>query len=490
MKKLFLIGMWLLISVALNAVTFDKVVIDSNLNAPHGDWSGDVYSDNPSRQLDAFATIVLDHQVVWYSNDGAGYTWGPKNVIYTADRNIYEVSAEDLNGDGWVDAVASCVRSDSVAYSYLTVLINNQDGTFTAMPLDTVMARLRQTRLADVNGDGRIDIIVAGSAPRPQWIQEAGVYWYRNNVGLTFTKNFIATCDAWKVDIFDDEPDGHLEIVVAEEFFGQDSASPARIIMYKNNGAEGFNPIIIDPNVGLNLGDPPGGGGVRCVKLDGDNRTDIIGSSSYLGALYWYKNNGGNSFTKNTIDGMANNIDGIDIGDFDTDHDVDIVACGRNYWIAWYENDGNGNFTRNTFDTEWRVFDLPYVTYFDGDTCPDILVTETSYPTGHLIAYLNPCPGKVEEDRNVPVGNWIKASSIIGKGFVDIAFGIQNTGKVTIEAFDITGKLVDIVMSYNYSRSGAYSTKWNTNNIPNGVYLLLLKSEGQSVIAKKVTLIR
>lgn len=475
-------------------VSFTKYIVESNVNAPHGDWAGDVNNDNPVRALDAFATIVLDKQVAWYSNLTLGTAWGPRNVIYTSDRYVYEVSASDLDGDGWVDAVASCVQSDSVAYSFLVILRNNQNGTFTPTVLDTVKARLRQTRLEDVNNDGKKDIIVAGSAPRASWIQESGVYWFQNNstVGnISFTKHFIGTCDAWKCDVYDDEPDGHLEIVVTEEFFGSSGTSPARMILYKNIGTDVFTQSVVETNLGLNLGDPPGGGGVRAADLDGDLKTDLIAGSSYNGVLYWYKNNGGSAFTRNTIDAMAGKIDGIDVGDFEQDGDIDIVACGRDYWIAWYENDSTGNFTKHVFDVQWRLFDLPFVTYLDGDTCPDIIVTEATSSTGHVLAYLNNClDGSVEEDRGIPHRNWIKASSIIGNKSGRITFGIENEGKIKLEVFDITGKLVDIIIPNNYYQAGTYSAEWKVKDIPNGIYILRFKLDENSIISKKITVVR
>ncbi|MDD2889267.1 MAG: FG-GAP-like repeat-containing protein [bacterium] len=479
------------ITYGQRVVTFYRYTIDSVLAAPHGDWAGDVENNNPPWAYDAFATITTARQVVWYSNNDLGRLWGPDNIIYTGDRTCTEVSAADLDKDGWIDAVSSFVRSDSVAYSFLAIHKNNGNGTFTTTKLDSVKARLRQTRLVDVNNDGWLDIIVAGSAPRTSWIQEAGVYWYRNNGGMSFTKNFIGTADAWKIDAFDNtDNDKHLDIVAAEEFFsGQDVSASARIILYKNNGAEGFSQIIIDNSLGRNLGDPPGGGGVRCADFDKDGKIDIVGSSSYNGVLYWYKNNDGTSFTRNVIDNLANNIDGIDIGDFEPDGNMDIVACGRNYWIRWYHNNGNGTFTMNSIDTQYRLFDLPYVTYLDGDTCPDIIVTEATPANGWVFAYLNHCVASIEEKTSITQNNWIRTPSIINKNSVDIAFGIVNKGNIKLEILDITGRAIDII-SNDYYETGVYNTLWDTGERPNGTYFLSLKSGNSPAITKKITIVR
>ncbi|MFA5031583.1 MAG: FG-GAP-like repeat-containing protein [bacterium] len=472
-------------------VTFYRYTIDSVLLTPHGDWAGDVRNDNPPWAYDAFATTAGNKDVVWYSNNSLGTTWGPKNTIYSSDRTCTEVSAGQLDADNWIDAVSSFVKSDSIAWSFLAIHKNNGNGTFTTTKLDSVKARLRQTRLVDVNNDGLLDIIVAASAPRTSAIFESGVYWYRNNGGMSFTKNFIATADAWKVDAFDNvDNDNHLDIVASEEFFsGQDVSASARIILYKNNGAEGFSQVVIEANLGRNLGDPPGGGGVRCADFDNDNKIDIVGSSSYNGVLYWYKNNDGTSFTRNAIDNMASNIDGIDIGDFEPDGNMDIVACGRNYWIRWYHNNGNGTFTMNSIDTQYRLFDLPFVTYLDGDTCPDIVVTEATNTSGWVFAYLNHCIASVEEKTSITQNNWLKTPSVVNKNSVDITFGIVNKGKIKLEILDITGRVINIIGN-DYYETGVYKALWNTNGKPNGTYFLSLKSENTPVITKRITIVR
>lgn len=501
MRKLFVCGILLLLTYNLaSAVSFSVVVIDSGLSYPHGDWSGDVNKDNPPYALDVFATIVNSNQVVWYHNNNLGIAWSAKNVINTLSGwYCTEVAAADLDGDTWIDAVSSyCRQTAGGAQARIAFHKNNGNGTFTTtFHSDTVKARLRQMRLVDVNGDGLKDVIVAGSAPNPSYIQESGAYWYRNNGGMSFTKNFIATCDAWKCDAYDDEPDNHLEIVITEEFFGVNGTSPARLLLFKNNGSEVFTQIVIDPDLGLHLADPPGGGGVRCAKVDNDTRTDLIAGSSYNGVLAWYKNMGGNSFTKNIIDNAGiDSVDGVDICDFEPDGDLDIASCVRNYQLNWYENDGNGNFTKHPIDVQWKLFDLPFATYLDGDTCCDILVTEASpypsgSPTGHVLAYLNDCDGsKVEEAQFSLNKNWLKTPSIIGKNSGEIIFGIEKSGNIALTAVDITGRIADVIIENAYYKAGTYNALWNVKGKSNGAYILLLKSENSPDIAKKVTVIR
>ncbi|PIU28430.1 MAG: hypothetical protein COT09_04910, partial [Candidatus Hydromicrobium americanum] len=187
-------------------------------------------------------------------------------------------------------------------------------------------------RVRDVDGDGDTDIVVTAQSYRPQSFSQwdFGVYWYENTGGMNFTEHKIGNANAWKVDCFDDEGDGHLEIVVSECSHGSsDSLAPCRLIFYKNNGSELFTPIVLDSSFPAGFGEI-GAAGVRCADFDEDGKTDIICGDISNGKFYWYKNNGGSSFTRNTLATDCPNIDGMDVGDFQPDGHIDIAVAGRN----------------------------------------------------------------------------------------------------------------------------------------------------------------
>ena len=367
-------------------VTFTKVTVGSGLlYVPHGDWAGDIDGTSPPHTLDIFATMGFG-EAVWYANLGNGTSWSAKNLIWTAPVNLcnFEIAGADLDKDGDMDAVSCDFGSGSSDISYLAVHTNTGGSAFTTKIIGNVDGGFRQMRLEDVDNDDTLDIVVSVNTKFSQ--SDIGVYWYENTGGMNFIEHFIGKCNAWKVDCFDDEPqDGHLEIVVSETYHGSGSTTdPCRLIFYKNDGFEFFTPTTLDTYAER-------AAGVRCAELNNDGKIDIISGNAISGVLYWYENMGSSSFTRHTIDNNCPDIDGIDVGDFEPDGDMDIVAAGRDYWFRWYENDGNGNFTPHTIDTEYEKFDLPYVTYLDGDTCPDIVLTEASI-MGHVFAYLNPCP--------------------------------------------------------------------------------------------------
>jgi len=474
-------------------VTFTRVTVDSNRNTPHGNWAEDIDGNSPQYALDIFATIGYAGEAVWYENIGSvGTSWSSKHLIWTATANPYnfEIAGADLNGDGYVDAVSTDFGVSSSSTGYLALHINNGTSpvSFTTTILDNVSGRFRQMRLRDVNGDGNTDIVIAVNTQQSQ--AGIGVYWYKNdgNLNPTFTRHKIGNANAWKVDCFDDEGDGHLEIVVSECSHGSgDSLAPCRLIFYKNNGSELFTPIVLDSSFPAGFGEI-GAAGVRCADFDEDGRTDIICGDISNGKFYWYKNNGGSSFTRNTIATDCPNIDGMDVGDFQPDGHIDIVAAGRNYWFRWYENDGNANFTPHTIDTDYKYFDLPYVSYFDGDTCPDIVLTEAS-SSGHIFVYLNSCPTTgTEETELTPNKNWLKVPSLVSSGSVNLEYGIEKTTSVRLELIDIMGRLVQVLDESPSREPRTYRTGWNIQKEPNGIYFLMLTGDNLHIVKKVIVL--
>ena len=97
---------------------------------------------------------------------------------------------------------------------------------------------------------------------------------------------------------------------------------------------------------------PNGGLSVRTIDLDLDNDMDFIVAAFDGDAIFWYENNGSQSFTERTV--VNSGIDApreIWPVDLDLDGDMDIIA-GIYYDqdLVWFENNGSQSFTKRTVD--------------------------------------------------------------------------------------------------------------------------------------------
>ncbi|AJR04939.1 T9SS type A sorting domain-containing protein [Siansivirga zeaxanthinifaciens] len=86
---------------------------------------------------------------------------------------------------------------------------------------------------------------------------------------------------------------------------------------------------------------------IESGHLNNDSHVDIVIGTTYGGTIEWYKNDGNQSFSMQTlITSTLTGILGLAIADLDNDNDNDIVAAS--YFsgkLVWFENDGNGNFS-------------------------------------------------------------------------------------------------------------------------------------------------
>src|SRR5215471_7934175 len=89
------------------------------------------------------------------------------------------VSVGDLNGDGLLDIVLAKGRHWPL---HSRVLLNDGEGGFSASNLATAPARTYSAALADVDGDGHLDVVVSNDEPDRKLV-------YRNDGKGHFTES-------------------------------------------------------------------------------------------------------------------------------------------------------------------------------------------------------------------------------------------------------------------------------------------------------------
>jgi len=88
-------------------------------------------------------------------------------VTYAAGQYPDAVAVADVNGDGHPDLVVAngCLTSTNCTYSGVSVLLGNGDGTFqTAVTYTTGQSDATSIAVGDFNGDGHPDIVVANDS--------------------------------------------------------------------------------------------------------------------------------------------------------------------------------------------------------------------------------------------------------------------------------------------------------------------------------------
>ena len=121
---------------------------------------------------DVIGADYSNGHINWYANDGSeSFT---KNTIDNSGMtNAWDIKVGDVDGDGDLDVVGMASTNNSTADDKIVLYINNGSESFTEYDVDTDLNRPYKFRMADIDNDGDLDMMV-GSRDGDQ------VIWYEN----------------------------------------------------------------------------------------------------------------------------------------------------------------------------------------------------------------------------------------------------------------------------------------------------------------------
>ncbi len=398
--------------------------------------------------LDIISASREDDKIAWYENDGAANPTFTGATIATSADGARDVHVADLDNDGDLDIVSASAFDNKIAWYEND---GAADPSWTAADIDTNANGASDVHVADLDGDGDLDIISASNS-------DDTIAWYENdgaaNPSWTAANIDTNANGAWHVHVGDMDGDGDLDIVSA-------SRLDDRISWYENDGAA--NPSWTKANIATNVDSARS---VHLGDMDGDGDLDIVSASRDDDTIAWYENDGAAdpSWTAANIVTNANGAVDVHLSDMDGDGDLDIIAaCNDGNTIAWYENDGaaDPSWTAANIDTNASSARDVDVADIDGDG--DLDIVAATFTNDTIAWYENNCDGNdplifdlngngvelldcnagvhfdVDVDKNLEVTGWVGPNDGLLVFDLDRSGQIEDMNEVFSEHFNGLG---------------------------------------------------
>jgi hypothetical protein len=244
--------------------------------------------------------------------------------LETVSETTANASLGDLNGDGILDLVLAKGRHWPLADR---VFFGDGHGHFKPGPaLPNHPDRSYSAPLADLDGDGTLDMVISNDRPDPK------VFLLNDGKG-NFRMGGTVGDPNWptrNIALADLNGDGRPDIAVANR------PGPAQICFNSGKRPVSFacRPLGPETSSTILTGD-----------MDGDGFIDVIVPCRDTCQSVIYFNDGKGNFKRKEIFGPAGtSTRAMAIADFDGDGKLDIAACHEETGLVVYLNDGKGGF--------------------------------------------------------------------------------------------------------------------------------------------------
>ncbi|MBL9203246.1 MAG: VCBS repeat-containing protein [Opitutaceae bacterium] len=297
-------------------------------------------------------------------NDGKG-TFTHSKLPANADRT-YSAALADLDGDGSLDLVVSNDRPDKKV-----IYLNDGRGVFRlAGTFGRPEWSTRYITVADLNGDGRPDIVVANRSSNPEKPVPCFVCLNDGKGGFP-TEIPLPTQSATIIVAADLDRDGKIDLFIPHRDGGQS-------LIFWNDGTGKFTagPVPVGPK----------SSSVRAAgaaDLDGDGIADLVVGDAKTG-MFLYRGQGRRGFAEPVPLGERSGAPySIGIADMNRDGKPDIVVGRQEARGSVFFNLGaarNFDFTEGSWgDGQGAVYGLA-LGDLDGDGWADVAAARSDAP--------------------------------------------------------------------------------------------------------------
>jgi hypothetical protein len=319
-----------------------------------------------------------------YRNQGLGRFTGDSAGMPQPTGDATAMCLADIDGNGFPDLIAARAFARTIQW-------RNQGGVFTdvsnaAMPTVTMLGTPLAIVPFDCDGDLDVDLLLS---------LDSRAYLFVNGGTGTFTdgSNRLPSLNANMAEstVADVDGDGDLDILIARRSL----VATDTHLLYLNNGVGFFTDVSAARLPQYGNTQYPGGPSLAAGDLDGDGDPDLVAAVGH-DQLVVYRNGGEGNYTTASVLSFAAEAsapygwpaESIRIGDLDGDGDRDVLFVAGSYGRFVLHNDGTGALTfasPEVFPRARSIVNGQQIADLDGDGDFDI-VQATPRPNPQLLS--------------------------------------------------------------------------------------------------------
>jgi hypothetical protein len=358
---------------------------------PKGDWKKHVIWEGQRNNVAVAADFTGDGKVDVISSS-SGKTrlfvapdW--KQVIIGDDKDHTFIHGEtfDVDGDGDADFIGARYKPGLIVWFEQPKEATG--GQWKARIAEDEIIGIHGVLKADVNGDGKLDLLANSGQPKGKFPNSAAWLEVPKNPhnAKRWPRHIFAKEDAPGLSHYlgagDLNGDGRLDITLAAKGGAADKSGMGEWFAWWEAGKDPTKPFKKHKLPGTH----PGATNIMPADVNGDGKLDIVASRGHGVGLIWYEN------PKWAIHEINNDLQSphcLQIGDIDNDGDLDAATCAYlSRKAAWFENDGKGTFTTHIINADQCAYDIRLVDMNkDGDL--DVLIA--GQQSNNVVWYENP----------------------------------------------------------------------------------------------------
>ncbi len=356
-----------------------------------GDWKKHVIWEGQRCNVAVAADFTADGKIDIISSAGGktrlfvAPTWKEIIIGDNKDHTFIHGETFDVDGDGDADFIGARYKPGLIVWFEQPK--EAIAGPWKARIAEDEIIGIHGVLKADVNGDGKLDLLANSGQPKGKFPNSAAWLEVPKNPrnAKRWTRHIFAKEDAPGLSHYlgagDLNGDGRLDITLAAKGGAADKSGMGEWFAWWEAGKDPTQPF----KKHLLPGKHPGATNIMPADVNGDGKLDIVASRGHGTGLIWYENP---KWKIHDINTDLQSPHCLQIGDIDNDGDLDAATCAYlSRKAAWFENDGKGKFTTHIINADQCAYDIRLV---DMDADGDLDALIAGQQSKNVVWYENP----------------------------------------------------------------------------------------------------